>query len=362
MTETKSISASFRLNQHLLSAAVDGTGSGDVTSNPAGISCPGDCSESYDYGAVVTLTASADPGSGFTGWEGACSGDGDCVVTMTASRNVTATFELNFETLNVSIDGNGDGSVTSDPSGIDCPDDCSESYSSGTVVTLTANAEISSTFTGWSGACTGQGECVVSMTAGRLVTATFILDQHLLSVSMAGSGSGNVNSSPAGIACPGDCDEAYNYGTVVTLTASAGTGSSFGGWSGACTGQGECVVSMTASRMVTATFVLDQHLLTVSVAGNGSGNANSNPPGIACPADCDEPYDYGTVVTLTASAGTGSIFSGWSGVCTGRGECVVSMTAIRLVTATFTLDQYLLSVSADGSGVGSVHSDPGGIA
>ena len=46
------------------------------------------------------------------------------------------------------------------------------------------------------------------------------------------------------------------------------------------------------------------------------------------------------VVTLIASADSGSTFTGWSGACSGQGACVVAMTEIRNVTATFALDEY----------------------
>ena len=75
-----------------------------------------------------------------------------------------------------------------------------------------------------------------------------------LSVTKAGAGSGTVMSSPSGINCGGTCSANYSGGTSVTLTASAASGSTFGGWSGACSGTGNCTVSMTAARSVTATF------------------------------------------------------------------------------------------------------------
>lgn len=67
----------------------------------------------------------------------------------------------------------GDGTATSDPAGIDCGATCSASYAAGTGVTLTATPAIESTFSGWSGACTGTGACVVAMTEPRSVTASF---------------------------------------------------------------------------------------------------------------------------------------------------------------------------------------------
>jgi hypothetical protein len=78
---------------------------------------------------------------------------------------------------------------------------------------------------------------------------------YTLTVAKAGTGSGTVASSPAGISCGADCSEAYNSGAVVTLSPTAGSGSTFGGWSGACTGTGACQVTMKAAKSVTATFV-----------------------------------------------------------------------------------------------------------
>ena len=94
------------------------------------------------------------------------------------------------------------------------------------------------------------------MTAARAVTATFnsSATTFALTVTKAGTGAGTVTSSPAGISCGATCSANYASGTSVTLTAAAASGSTFAGWSGACTGTGACTVSMTAARAVTATF------------------------------------------------------------------------------------------------------------
>jgi hypothetical protein len=78
----------------VLNLTLSGNGSGTVTSNPAGISCPdgGWCSAPFDMGTAVSLTATASPGSTFTGWSGACSGTGACTITMNTDQNVTANF------------------------------------------------------------------------------------------------------------------------------------------------------------------------------------------------------------------------------------------------------------------------------
>ncbi|MFO0753949.1 MAG: S-layer homology domain-containing protein [Thermodesulfovibrionales bacterium] len=74
--------------------------------------------------------------------------------------------------LTVAKAGVGEVGVTSSPAGISCGTDCTETFTGGTVVTLTAAAIPGTTFTGWSGACRNTDTtCVVTLTAETLVTA-----------------------------------------------------------------------------------------------------------------------------------------------------------------------------------------------
>lgn len=73
----------------------------------------------------------------------------------------------------------------------------------------------------------------------------------------------------------------------------------------------------------------------MTVGKNGAGTVISNDGGINCGSSCSSTYNTGTSVTLTATAGNGYTFSGWSGVCGGTGTCVVTMTQSRSVTAIF---------------------------
>ena len=75
---------------------------------------------------------------------------------------------------------------------------------------------------------------------------------YALTVTKSGTGSGTV--AGGAINCGGTCSANVASGTTVTLTATPASGSTFGGWSGACTGTGSCILSMTAARSVTATF------------------------------------------------------------------------------------------------------------
>jgi hypothetical protein len=152
------------------------------------------------------------------------------------------------------------GTITSDPPGIDCGDDCSEAFAGGTEVTLTALPDAGSNFVGWDGACFGTDPtCELTMTLNRSVTASFepVGLTYILDVTRTGTGDGTVTSSPAGIDCGDDCEGTYLGGTSVQLTAAAGADSTFTGWGGACSGMGDCTVTMNAARSVIASFRSD---------------------------------------------------------------------------------------------------------
>ena len=482
--------------QQFLGVARAGSGSGTITSNPAGITCGGICAAYYNTGTSVTLTATPSAGSVFTGWSGSCSGSSTtCVVSLSQARTATATFTLaddnfppggvlpsgwtqapgsnanwqvvpnsasnpshagpfsmrsgnighnqtsaiqftaavqagavsfsyrvssekdydflvfwiddfphyfngansgdvpwtdvsipvtagthtfKFEfrrdadvdfgsnaawidsvvlpgTLNrlltVSRAGTGSGSVSSTPAGINCGATCSANFANSTVVTLTATPSAGSTFGGWAGACTGTGTCQVTMDAARDVTATFSLP--LLTV--ATSGAGSVTSADGAINCGSLCSASYASGTVVTLTATPAAGNQFTSWSGACSGASTtCQVTMTAARSVTASFAPVSNTttaLTVNMAGTGSGAVNSTPGGInSCSTSCTFQFPTNSTVTLTAVPSAGSVFSGWSGGCTGTSTtCNVLMDVAKNVTATFSGQVTGGVLDADGS-------------
>lgn len=96
--------------------------------------------------------------------------------------------------------------------------------------------------------------------------------QATLTVSLAGTGAGTVTSSPAGISCGLVCAHSFAKGASMTLTAAPGGGSTFAGWSGACSGAGTCNVTLGANAGVTALF---------EGAGGGgtAGGGGSTPAG-----------------------------------------------------------------------------------
>lgn len=125
-------------------------------------------------------------------------------------------------------------------------------YAAGTTVTPTATAASGSTFAGWSPSSCGSS---FSLSADTTCTATFTAAvatvQYALTVKTTGNGT--LQSSPAGIDCSG-CSANYASGTKVTLTPVPGSGFTFRGWSGACSGTGTCTVTMDGAKTVTANF------------------------------------------------------------------------------------------------------------
>ena len=354
------------------------TGNGKVTSSPngttstgvsSGIDCGGagtTCAVGYGSGTTVTLTATGNGLDLFTGWSGgSCSGLVPiCVVTMDQSRSVTASF-TGESSYPLTVSKVGNGTVTASSGALDCGATCVANYASGTVVTLTASAATGWAFDGWSGAgCSGTGTCAVAMSDPRTVTATF--SEQTFELTATVTGNGIVSSDPGIVYCGNgntSCSDVYGAGTVVTLTATPGSGQSLTGWSGACSGSAStCVVTMSEARSVTASFTgTTTYTLDVATGGSGTGTVTSSPAGINCGSTCSASYADGTSVTLTASAGSGSSLTGWSGDCSGTATtCTVTMSQARDVTASFGTPQ-TLTVTKSGAGSGTVTSSPAGV-
>ena len=269
--QTVSLTGGSSTGPFVLTGIPNGTGSGNLTSNPAGLNCGSQgtlCSVPFATGTSVSIAATPDSNSNFAGWSGACSGGGTCKVTMTADRQATATFNLN-PSLTVNLGGNaaGTGTVTSTPGGINCQlpqgGACQAYFLPGTSVKLMASPGSGSVLGGWSGGCSGTSTCAITMNADQSVGAIFN-GPPTITVSLSGSGSGSVVSKPAGINCPTQCSATFPSGTTVNLTAAATSGSGFDGWTSPCSGTGPCSLSATADQSVGAAFDPPDFSLTTS--------------------------------------------------------------------------------------------------
>jgi hypothetical protein len=216
-----------------------------------------------------------------------------------------------------------------------CTASCATTLDAQATATLHAVPAQRYAFAGWSGDCTGEGDCTVQATRDLRVAAKFVLVEvpRTLTVSVAGAGRGTVTSVPAGISCPGVCTAQFPLGSDVTLSAAPASGSLFVAWSGSCSGAPSCKTTLAGDSAVAATFALAPRVLTVSL--QGAGSVRSVPAGIACPGACSNAFAPGTSVRLTAAPAAGNIFTGWSGACTGAAACPLTLASDAAVTAAF---------------------------
>ncbi len=307
-----------------------------------------------------------------------CAGSGNPQSSQNSPTPGTTPPPSNFQ-LTLSFTGNGTGAVVSKPAGISCrtgnTTGCLASFTSGASVKLTVTPDSAMVFGGWKGGpCSGAApNCTFNISANTQVVATLTKApppppaNAQLTLIESGGGQGSVVSAPAGISCPGTCTAAFPQGTQITLTATAQQGSSFVGYSGACTTQGvrprtrdsesrdahkraaagaagSCTFAATGSESVTAAFTTLQAppppppTSSLSISVNGSGSVVSDPPGIDCPKTCSANFDQGTTVTLTPSADAGWQFNFWTGgTCGSSGyTCqVVTTSASQSFSATF---------------------------
>ncbi|WP_028310555.1 InlB B-repeat-containing protein [Derxia gummosa] len=240
----------------------------------------------------------------------------------------------------LSVAASGNGSVTSQPAGIQCGPNCTADFADGTRVTLTALPGTGQLFRGWGGECAGSSAtCNVTMSANRTVTAVFVpVPPTSVTLTTSVTGGGTLRSTPPGIDCGSTCEASYAVDTVVMLTPTPDLGQVFSGWGGACAGAGlSCSVTMSAARSVSASFApVAAVLRRLDITRNGNGTIRSQPVGIDCGSTCAASFNDGSSVTLTATPATGQRFTGWSGACAGSGAtCTLSLTQDRSVVGNF---------------------------
>ena len=238
--------------------------------------------------------------------------DGSLSDTGTVSITILAA------TINVSVSKAGDGAgdpatvVTSDPAGIDCGSVCSAVFMTTEPIRLNAIAAPGFFFSFWS----GDADCIdgqISPIADRSCVANFVIDSTppptgdpiLLTITKAGTGSGTVTTTPAGIDCGAICSATITGEPRIALSATADAGSAFAGFAGGpsddCVdGELDAVLDTTCQ----ATFNLIPRTLTVQFI-SGNGVVTSTPGGISCDADCSAGFESGAVVTLSGRPDSG---------------------------------------------------------
>jgi hypothetical protein len=363
------------IKQYSLSVSKSGTGSGTVKSSDSKINCGSTCSATYNSGASVTLTATANSGSTFSGWSGGgCSGTGSCVVAMSSATAVNAIFSTTACTFSVApmsksftdISGTGSAAITASSSS------CAWTAASNAAwITVTSGSSgTGSGTTNYSiAANTGSNSRTGVLTiAGQTITISQNAPkQYTLTIAKAGSGAGTVTSSDSSINCGATCSASYNAGTSVTLTAAPNSGSALSGWSGGvCSGTGSCSIAMSSNSTVTATFA--PCTLGISTTSNsfsdsgGSGNVavTASLDNCAWSATSNAPW----IIVTSGASGTGN---GTVGYAVSANTSLSSRTGtITIAGQTFTvtqagIPQYTLTVAKSGLGKGTVTSADGKI-
>ncbi len=343
--------------------------SAPITSNPPGISCAGDCSQTYNYGTIITLTAPIDSQWEFTAWEG-CDDDKTgviCKVTLTANTSITAHYKPK---LKVTVFGNSlapGTSVTSSPSGINV----AYSPSTSTVVDekyfpfnqlVNLSVIVPAGVTYLLNGCSGSGACQVIMDQPRNVTVSYSRIRHTLSVvNPVSTASVSVVSGGGTINCGVDCDSIYDYGTTVRLAADTSQPAwRFDGWLGCTAVAGipnQCDVLIDADKTVEALYS-PRYLLTVVdslISGNGSthpiSSIISQPAGIShddsgsgVSHTTTNYYENGQSVTLSVASKPGFTYV-FVGDCAGMTTCSLTMDSDKTVSIRSDRIEYNLSVT-----------------
>jgi hypothetical protein len=252
---------------------------------------------------------------------------------------------------------------------IDCGTTCVASYPNSTNVTLHVVPDTTVEFLGWSGACSGTGDCTVSMTEDRAVTATFApVTEQEVTLTVVGDipsfpadpGQGRVTSVPAGLDCvvpelgvvpSATCKTTLPTFSDLALHASPDDGHFLSEWGGACATSGsalDCEIRIEGETQISATFMTVALVLDVfggcfgdecgSLQLTSSDGTNAEYPFQICTGPCVTnvvTVPDGTVITLTAVTPPGVTVE-WFDACAETTGNVCVVTVHRLVAARVT--------------------------
>jgi hypothetical protein len=213
---------------------------------------------------------------------GACSTSG---ITNNTSNNINnATTSNNTTTVNVSFAGDGSGSITSNPTGINCTvgKACnSATFTGNAKIIIQAKPSTDSQFVGWSGVCNGTSTCTIEPNSKSVsLTATFKKKPVIIIRVTAKDSNGHIGvanslnllDSRGAMTCINSCT--YTIRDPITFSIANGSIGekdeyAFEGWSGACSGRGVCTIAPSSQNRtvdVTASFYLARKRLDANIS------------------------------------------------------------------------------------------------
>lgn len=317
-TEAHTLYADWTINHYDVTVTTDGNGS--ASADPA---------EEVDYGTVVTLTATPNNGYEFVAWESENVAIEDNAFTMPDHAvTVNATFTASEYTISFDTDG-GDPkeSLT-----YKTTDSASLGGASKTGYSLIC-WKVSSTGGNW-GASGTVYPADSAVTAGKYGNVTLKATWRANSVTVTYDAQGGTSAAESKNVTVGS-----TYGTLSSATRE---GYTFEGWYSDPTGgtkiEPTTTVSQTSNHTIYAYWSINKYDVILSTDNNGFLSA-----------DATEDVEYGTLVTLTATAKPGFTFAEWvsSDVTIENNTFTMPDKAVQ-VRATFSPVGYTVTFDADG--------------
>jgi len=329
VTANHTISATSELDVYQLAITKTGTGTGTVTSTPAGINCGETCSYNYNAGTSVTLTATPEAGSTFSGWTGACTGTDTCVLAISEAKNASAEFTLNSYTITATAGDNGSIAPTGETV---------VNHGGTQAYTITPNEGYRVEVVLVDGSSVGSiTEYEFSnVTTSHTISVTFTLDTHNITASASEGGS----VTPSGVTAVNNggsqsytitANEGYHIVDVLVDGLSNGAISSY------------TFSNVNAPHTISATFVINTHNITATAGDNGaispSGevtvNQGANQTFIITPA---EGYHIADILVDGSSVGAVSTYT------------FENVTGAHTISATFAINSYTVTATTGDNG------------
>jgi hypothetical protein len=231
------------------------TGQGQVTSSLVSeiaepvlnIDCGEQCQATYQAGTELVLTAIPETGWQLEGWRGHCDETGHVIMAQeyTQCRAIFTQAPLTDETTTttpstsalLTIINPSNGTIISQPDGINCGSTCAAEFAINTAITLTTTPAERFALDSWQGDCDASGQ--VTLDADKQCEAIFLpLNRTPFTLNVYKIGQGTITSQPAGIDCGDSCVADYDGNQPIKLTPTPDDGWKFEGWRGHCDEQG----------------------------------------------------------------------------------------------------------------------------
>ena len=316
VTSNRNLVAHFTQNVYTITVLASPPQGGTVTGGGA-----------YQYGDQVILTATANSGFEFVGWNDGNTNNPRTII-VTGNATYTASFGevgTTYYTVSATVNPNGSGHVNG-----------TGTFPAGSTTELIAIPNNGYTFSHWQDGNT-QNPRTVTVNSNLSFTAYFTQNNYTITTNVSPAGSGTVTGGGSN----------FHYGDLTTLTANPNSGYTFDHWNDGST-QNPRTITVTGNATYTAFFTQagpTEYTITTNVIPEGSGVVNGGGN-----------YPTGTQVMLEAIANEGYTFDHWQDGSPDNPR-TITVTGNATYTATFKQNVYTVMVSANPTNAGTVSGD-----